>query len=147
MEDWKIEHFKRDHQTVSFPWYRSLSTSESLNIRRTLAHRLGTLYSGDDLALVKRVDDLGRIVQGVNAEDPGFSMARVLTSLGITPPQQIIINWFRYDKLDEMFSEDLDRYFEYIWYPAAEDIDILDGSVSWILSISHYCQLKFLKFV
>ncbi len=31
----------------------------------------------------------------------------------------------------------MSRWFDDIWYPASDDIDLFDSTLDWILSVSH----------
>jgi len=57
--------------------------------------------------------------------------------LGISAEKKVYVNWYRYDNVDEIQFVDLTKYFDDIWYPGLDDIDIFDATFSWILSISH----------
>ncbi len=36
-----------------------------------------------------------------------------------------------------MKAEDLISTFSDIWYPSSDDLDIIDGTMQWIVSIDH----------
>lgn len=140
MESFKINHFISDHPGMEFPWYRSLQLEEMEEIRKGMSIVFG-LSSGaladDLLGFVSEMNEHGSTVEGVNAKDAGLELQPVLDLLNIMPEKKIFLNWYRYDSIDEMKTEDLFSYFEDIWYPDADDLDIFDSSLSWVLSVSH----------
>lgn len=40
---------------------------------------------------------------------------------------------------------DLANFFDYIWFPSSDDVDIFDASFDWILSIDHAGFVKLLN--
>lgn len=59
--------------------------------------------------------------------------------------QKVYINWHRFDKIDQMQFPDLMGHFDDIWYPGADDIDIFDDSLNWVASVSHFGNVRLLK--
>lgn len=144
MEKFKIEHFERDNPLKKFPWFRSLNAHELETITQNLSEKLRLTFQ-DNLSFTKTIAELGAPVNGVNAEDDGFKLSKVMSFLDIKPQANVYINWYRYDRIDEMTFVDLDEYFDDIWYPGPDDIDIFDTSFSWILSVSHDGDITFVK--
>jgi len=89
------------------------------------------------LVLTNRLLELSVPYKGINAENEHFDLAAVAKDLGISAEKKVYVNWYRYDNVDEIQFVDLTKYFDDIWYPGPDDIDIFDATFSWILSISH----------
>jgi hypothetical protein len=64
---------------------------------------------------------------------------------GVTSSETIFLNWYRYDDVDEMRLADVTKFFEDIWYPSSDDLDIFDESLRWILSIRHDGEVKYVN--
>ena len=64
-------------------------------------------------------------------------MKATLQEIGIVPSEKVLINWFRFDQIDKMKSDDVSQYFDDFWYPAADAIDIFDRSLTWIVSVGY----------
>lgn len=120
---------------MPFPWYRSLSQAEGAAIRVGIAKAL-KLNSQDSENLVRAVEGKGALVEGKKPDTARFQISALLAELGIRSSQNVFINWNRYDDIDEMGLDDLNRYFSDIWYPGSDDIDIFDSSLEWFLNIS-----------
>lgn len=97
------------------------------------------------MSLVEKIDSLGCTIEGENAESIGFSITKILILKSVKVPGFIYLNWYRYDKIDKISLKEIEKYFLDIWYPELDDIDIFDDSFSWILSITHFGCIKFLK--
>lgn len=144
MEKFKVDHFERDNPSKKFPWVSCLSVHEAKAITIKLAEKLKLTFQ-DNMSFTKAIVELETPVNSFNAEGEGFKLSKVMSFLNIKPQANIYINWYRYDRIDEMLFVDLDKYFNDIWYPGSDDIDILDTSFSWIVSISHDGTIAFVK--
>jgi hypothetical protein len=59
----------------------------------------------------------------------------------ISYSEKIYLNWYRFDRIDEMYVMDVAQYFSDLWYPGADDIDVFDFDLNWIISVTHYGDL------
>ncbi|RJQ56705.1 MAG: hypothetical protein C4526_01135 [Nitrospiraceae bacterium] len=144
MDNFKIKHFEKDNPSKKFPEIHSLSLQETESICQKLSEKLG-LNSQDPKFIIDVIDKKGVILKEFNANDDGFLLSAILSHLSIQPRKNVYINWYRYDQIDEMTFDDLNNYFNYIWYPASDDIDIFDSSYSWIVTVSHEGYVKFVE--
>ncbi|MBF0526409.1 MAG: hypothetical protein HQK56_15095 [Deltaproteobacteria bacterium] len=145
MENFKIEHFNRDNPGGQFPRYRSLNPSEAQVICRNLASMLGMEADTELMTIVLAIDDRAEQLGNTNADDSGFSIIEILHNLGIKHSGDVYVNWYRYDEIDEMALSGLNQYFDYIWYPGSDDIEIFDSTFNWVLAISHDGNIKFIR--
>lgn len=141
MQQVKIDNFLR-YRDVSFPPFRSLSPAECRTIRHGIASRLGIPENAGAEDLVRRIDELVGNQLMPPAVDPEFNLRRALMEAGVTTLETVFLNWYRYDDVDEMRLADVTRYFDDIWYPSSDDLDILDESLSWILTVRHDGEVK-----
>jgi hypothetical protein len=68
-----------------------------------------------------------------------------ITRVGITPQQTVYIHWYYDDKIDEFYFADLAQYFDDIWYPGPDDIEIFDATLSWIVVVPHYGDVQWCR--
>ena len=137
MEEFKIEHFEKENPDTKFPWFEVLNDQELIELRNSLFSRLSIESSSDDKILVQRINDAGVFVENVNASRMGFSLLGLLKSEDIESNDVVYVNWYRFDDVDRFKLNDLSQYFDDIWYPSSDDIDIFDSSLSWVISVSH----------
>lgn len=137
MQKFKICHFKTQWPDTPFPDFHSLGRDELLALQKRLFESFGVDEDRDFLGLVKKIDSEGLILDGVNAEDRNFSLLDLLSTQRIDCEKRVYINWYRFDEVDKMELVSLSRYFDDIWYPSSDDIEIFDDSFSWMLSIRH----------
>lgn len=137
MEEFKIDLFNQENHGEEFPWFRTLSLDEQANAIDNILLLLKISSNTTSLELVKEINEIGEILPDFNAELPGFRLSSVLKSQGIVPKDKVLINWYRFDNIDQFYFDDLNKHFDSIWYPGPDDIDIFDESFSWVLSVSH----------
>jgi len=145
MEQIKVDNFIKEYPRNSFPNHIHLENKVCADISLSILKKLNLSSTTDGLMLVNEVDKLGDICYGIISDDEGFNLKNVLSSLGVNYSKNVYINWYRYDDIDKMKIDDLANYFDDIWYLGSDDIDIFDESLTWIISITHFGQVKFLK--
>ena len=127
-----------------FPSITGVPEGEMRKLRIRLAHAVGFPPEVDNLALTHHIDSLMRPVEGINAEDADFDLGAVLRQIGIHPLVNVYVNWYRYDKIDEIAFADLAQFLPWVWYPSADDIEVFDETCSWIVSIAHRGDIGYL---
>ena len=146
MEPFKIEYFREGHPGVELPWFQTLSGPEALEISNRLTSKLGFRESPiNPLQLVETVYSKSVFVEGLNAEKDGFSLASVFEKVGVSTPEFILINWYRFDRITRMKSANVIQYFDDVWYPGPDDIDLFPESLEWILLVDHAGYMNFLR--
>ena len=145
MQEFKIEHFKKERPDNAFPEYHSLNIKELSDIQNILFSKLNLDNNNDLLPIVEKTRSIATLLDDINAGEDRFGLLALLSTLNIQPDEYVYINWYRYDDVDKIKIVDLDKYFDDIWYQGSDDIDIFDKSFSWILSIRHDGVLAILK--
>ena len=140
MDEFKKELFEKEH-SVNFPKYKTLNNFESQKILDDLSKKYNIDASNFAKELVGRQSSYDSLY---NDSLDGFELRVTLANIGIEPFNQIFINWNKFEVLDVFDTDDLDKYFDDIWFPVSDDIDLFDKSMDWILSISHYGTVTFL---
>ena len=139
----KIENFRRHHPGQEFPSFRPLGREEVEKIATAI--RLKSEISGEDsLSLVRDLHGMSSALEGFNAQSEGFDFMSVTGAAGITTGARVCINWYRFDRIDCISPKDLATYFDDIWYPGSDDIDVFDDTLSWIISIDHDGRISLL---
>ncbi len=137
MEQFKIENFERENLGRSFPQFQPLAPSKCEDIRLRICESFGLPSELIGSTLTRRVAQLQSQLSGVNAEHEEFSLGDALREFGVFAQDDVLINWYQFDDIDQISLETLSTYFDDIWYPASDDIDIFDFSFSWIVSVNH----------
>ncbi len=131
MEEYKIKNFNSAYPDKAFPFFEAITAERLKDVQGELKKSFSC--SDIDLEVIKRIRKQALHV-GYAEDDQIFD---VLKKHNIASLEKVIINWHRFDELDEMVLADLDTFFDDIWYPPSDDIDIFDESFSWVLSIDH----------
>jgi hypothetical protein len=138
----KIENYLKASPGAVFPEYRPLSAASAAILRDSLKRRFNIATDADPLTVARELDALGVVWAGFNAQDETFRVSKVLASARIAAREHAYVNWYRYDNIDKIRFDDLDRSLVDLWYPGADDIDIFDDSLGWVLSIAHHGSVK-----
>lgn len=142
MDPIKIKNFEPHYKGESFPYFRALDSKECSTIENSLIEKLHLPKDVSPLDLTKKIAEMGHFLSGIDANDPNFNLIKVLRSQNITGHKNVFVNWYRFDKIDEINLNDLSQHFDDIWYPSIDDIDIFNASLNWILSIYHYGSIS-----
>lgn len=139
MEDFKISLFENEYK-IPFPEYKTLTNTECKVLLNRLSHKYNLEREDIEMELASEHSFYDK----ANGED-NFKLISTLNDLNIQPMKKVFINWYKFDKIDELFIDDLDRYFDDIWFLSADDIYLFDDTLNWIFSIRHDGCINFIK--
>ena len=140
MDQIKLENFRKEHG-FNMPIIRSLPYDECLKIRENLLHK----FSLDDVDEFFKIDKFSRF-DGFNADEENFDLKAVFGKLNIATPNEICINFNKFESIDILHFDDLSKFFSDIWYPSLDDIEIFDINLSFIFSVRHYGVIYYFTF-
>ena len=132
MDQIKLENFRKEHG-FDMPIVRSLSLDECIKIRENLLHK----FSLDDIDEFFKIDKFNKL-DGFNADEVNFDLNALFNELNIATPNEICINFNKFESIDILRFDDLFKFFSDIWYPSLHDIEIFDINLSFIISVRHY---------
>ena len=132
MDQIKLENFRKEHG-FEIPIVRSLLPGECIKIRENLLHK----FSLNDIDDFFKIDKFSKL-DGFNADEENFDLKAVFSELNIATPNEICINFNKFESIDILRFDDLDKFFSDIWYPSLDDIEIFDINLSFIFSVRHY---------
>ena len=136
VERHKIDNFLREYPGQQFPPVRKLSDEECSSIKAGLMQQFGYTGSIEGLLDIFWRDEN----RCGNVEKEGVSFIRNLLNKN-TKEHSVFIDWCKFDDIDEIAIDDFIRYFDDIWYPGADDIDVFDRSYSWVMRVSHWADI------
>lgn len=143
MEAFKIALFEQEYG-CPFPLYRTLSAAEGLALQARLASQLGLMSSATGGEVVGALASRQTYYPEANAEE-GFALLPMLVALGIVPQPELFLNWGRFETVDAFQTTDVAHYFNDLWYPVADDLDVFDANLDWVVSIRHDGVVSFLR--
>lgn len=141
MEAFKLVNFKHEHNT-NMPIVRSIEGSECEAVCRSLFRNwhVNTLEE-----FFKKEEQEFILLDDINAEDDDLDWNKVFNRIGISVPNEVFINFERFNNIDVFLFNDFCKYFGDIWYPTADDIEVFDASFNWIVSVKHYGAVHYAK--
>ena len=125
MDKFKIENYEREHGAGTFVPFRHLGDEEANYVKEGLRMRLNLpegLPSGE---ILRAIQDRSTLLPGVDADADEFNLRHVLDNLGFEVSEFTYLNWRRFDDIDEVKSSYLPPIFSDVWYPSADDLDLL----------------------
>lgn len=137
MENFKIELFEKENPSSKFPSFSSLDAEGTTRVRQQFTQKLKVDKHIDGKELLNLLLDKTEAIKAFNANVDSFNIADVFRYLDLLPNETIYINWYHFDDIDVMGYNDFCKYFEYVWFPGPDDIDVFDDTYSWVLSINH----------
>jgi len=146
IEDFKLERFKNDFPDAEFPTVQTLASEKCVDFKRNLAGKLGLASNVAPIQLLETLYNSFRVGQaGIVATDPGFNLDALLRESGVKTPQQVYINWNQFDHVDEIKLTDLVKYFQYLWYPSSDDVEIFDDTLRWVALVRHDGEVRVVR--
>jgi hypothetical protein len=113
-------------------------------LRNEWNRKLDVEPEADPLTLLNAAEARSEPVNGAAGEE-GFNLSETLIRAGVRAAGTVYINWDRFDAIDAIALQDLSAFFEFIWYPAVDDIEVFDRTCSWMLLIRHYGAVRLLR--
>ncbi|WP_462112814.1 heat-shock protein [Campylobacter concisus] len=132
MDQIKLENFRKEYG-FEMPIVRSLLVGECLKIRENLLHK----FSLNDIDEFFKTDKFNKL-DGFNADEANFDLKALFSKLNITAPNEICINFNKFESIDILHFDDLSKFFSDIWYPSLDDIEIFNINLNFIVSVRHY---------
>ena len=140
MDQIKLENFRKEHG-FDMPIIRSLSAGECLKIRENLLYK----FSLDDIDEFFKIDKFSRL-DGFNADKENFDLKTAFSELGIAMPNEICINFNKFESIDILRFDDFCKFFSDIWDLSLDDIEIFDINLSFIVLVRHYGAIYYFIF-
>ena len=137
MDQIKLENFRKEHG-FDMLIIRSLPAGECLKIRENLLHK----FSLQNIDEFFKIDKFSRL-DGFNADEANFDLNALFSELDIATPNEICINFNKFESIDILRFDDLFKFFSDIWYPSLDDIEIFDINLNWIISVRHYGDIYY----
>lgn len=140
MESFKKELFRKEYN-IDFPFYNELKDEVCIKIKNNIIHKFQLQEKDYIIDLSKKQIFFDKS----NAEDENFDFLNLIKELGLEENNNLYVTWNSFVDIDKFSIKDFCKYFNDIWYPIADDIDISNRNLSWIISIRHDGAIYYLK--
>ena len=142
----KIDNYEREHGPGTFVRFRHLADVEAASIAEGLRKRLDIPADATPTDMLREIDRRSVFIPDVDATDERFDLSRLMDRLNLDMPEVVYLNWYHFDDVDEMSTRDLSLHFSDIWYPSADDLEVIDPRTQWVMSIHHAGMITVLDF-
>ena len=136
MEQYKLDFFKKDHPNQLLRFV-TLSAVECDKVFASFGqfYNIEPKNRNDIFGIIQSE---GRFVDSVNAENENFDLRRLVQEQNIKAmPQYMNVCWDCFHSVDVFDFNDVADFFDYIWYPSADDVILFDESYEVCLMVRH----------
>ena len=144
MDEHKINYHIEEYGSLRFA-FDKLDDAACWTLRERLATALRLKETAASVAFEVDVDRSLNLRSKHDAEEQGFSLADVLAEFAIVPLATCLVA-FSFQVIYRFQTTDVVKYFDDIWYPGPDDINILDESLSWMVAVYHHGSIKAARF-
>ena len=145
MEDFKVKNFIRENPGRDFPWHEHIAGDQLDQVVGSLRD-LFFVKEINAVDFISRLENMSKEVSSIYAGVDDFDLAAGFREFNIKPKDIVYINWYKFDDIDRLRFSDLCDYFDDIWYPESDDIEIFDSTNEWVVQVSHYGAVsKFIR--
>lgn len=140
MEKFKIRNFNKDHPDKCFPSHYARSIVDCNRISQTVQNQMGIGNLSRDQNLCFELRKKCELVDRISAADDNFNLLECLNDqlkLSVGFSDQLNVVWDDFSEIDVFNAGDLAQWFDYIWYPSLDDIEVFPNSLDWILCVDH----------
>ncbi len=136
MRAFKIDNLLRDHPGVPLPHFMPLADSEACALLQKLALK-SDRPDGTARDVTWWLSQRATSLAGIDLDQSQVCLTELFERSNIVPSAAVYVQWSP-KEIDRFQTEDLGAYFYDVWYPSADDIEIFDDSLSWMMFIRHY---------
>lgn len=141
MEKIKLENFNNEYG-FAMPIEKHLSQHDCSAILLHIYNKFH-IHNIEELFSILECKSIN--IDTINAKDDNVNIEEVFSNVDIAVLPNIYINWGDFDNIDCLKYNTFCNYFDDIWYPAIDDIEIFDETCDWFLSIKHYGLISYWK--
>jgi hypothetical protein len=135
METFKFEIFQKENPGIPLFEVISLPSSRTHAIQQQLFKSL-QIEGSSGHQLDKRLHNDAKIL-AQSVFDERFSIESLFNDMGFHD-DFVYVTWDTFTNIDQIHLKDFCKWFQYIWYPSSDDIDVFNDELTWILHIYHY---------
>ncbi len=106
--------------------------------------RKAEIPSGPEAEMMNALTELARPVRGVDLEASEVPLQVLFSRCGIVPLPELYVQWRMFREIDVFPTTELERCFYDVWYPKADDIELFDDSMDWLILVSHFGMVSML---
>ncbi|MBQ6187703.1 MAG: hypothetical protein IJK49_07160 [Prevotella sp.] len=131
MEEFKLEEIEQIyHKSLK---YRTITKEE-----REIINSLFPISSCKEKGTVDYIENNSIQIKDYNALSKDFDFTKLYSENGFKFEEDIAISFDDLQSIDIINGSDLCKYFNFLWYPIAEDMIIINLSFTKVLLLTHY---------
>jgi hypothetical protein len=144
MKNHKVLNYDREFPSGPPLKFTSLTQREAETLGQQLINRAG-LEGVSPIEMLRGALARAEKLPNVCLDEHEIELAEVLERCEVKPQKRVYIQWRLFEEVDEFDLDELKRVFYYVWYPIADDIELFDDSMRWIVFIEHHGAVSILR--
>lgn len=137
MLPFKIASFIKDHPGTLPPNFEHLTSDAAEELWLKLAGKNGR-PKGSTNEMLLWLRQHATPIADLNIEDMEVPLSEIFTRCEVDAGSPLYLHWDQPHDIDQFQRSELEKYFYDIWYPIADDIEIFDQTLDWVLFVRHY---------
>ena len=117
-----------------FP-YEKITGRRALTAFETLCGNFNIDNPSKNIDAVNQVVSKGKFLKVI--DESMFNLNEYFEQIPTKTPQTVFLNYGDMSEFYEVSTESLNLFFDDIYFPGSDDIEIFDASCSWLFSINH----------
>lgn len=116
-----------------------IGLKESQEYLFKLALNFGLDITGTHYNILLRLREHSTFVKII--DETTFKPIETLKEQGNEVHDKVFVNYFDFSEIYEISSQELDIYFDDLYFPYSDDVEIFDKSCSWVLFVTNKMRL------
>jgi hypothetical protein len=137
VEQFKIDNFIRANPGSTPPRFVAVTEAHAKELVDRLLAKAGR-PSGTPAEILQQLSAQSKRLADVDVEEDEIPLVTLFEKAGIVPMPFVYVEWGALQDLDRFKLEDLSEHLYDVWYPSADDIEIFDDTLDWIMFVRHY---------
>ena len=137
MQQFKIENFLRENPGIPAPKFRPLTDLEVSELVGRLLLKAGS-PRGTPQEIMLWFSGHASPIPDIDLDKNEVPLKDLFAKAGITPSSLLYLQWGALRDIDQFKADDLFKYLYEVWYPGADDVEIFDDSLAWMMLLRHY---------
>ena len=139
----KIRNYTREHPDEAFPPFRPLTLSDRQDLHRRIIGALKVSADASPHDVARALQARSEYVSELDTDSDAVDWQLAFKGTCLESCEgNVYICWGELEDIDQMRAADFRSKLELLWYPSAEDIEIFDEDMKWVILMSHYGTIR-----
>lgn len=126
------------------PYFRSLPRDEVLDVSKSVWNNFGFVDAVvfDRCTLVRSIFSSSKSYGFFPESSIGDAVSKIIGESSSCFGEKVFLSWDSFETMYEYLTTDFLCNVELLWFPSADDLDVVSESYSSTLLLSHYGEIR-----